>query len=65
MASELTPDEVFVIRMWAEPSDAPRADHWRARISVLNSGKELHADGVEQAVEVISSVLRKADAKRR
>jgi hypothetical protein len=64
VVAEFLPDEVFVIRFWAEPDGEGAAPHhWRARIRVLSSGRELHADGVEQAIVLIRSVLRKAAAE--
>lgn len=64
MTGQVIPDEVFIIRFWVESEGKARAQHWRARINVLNAGEEIHADGVEQAVKVIRSVLRNAGMKR-
>jgi hypothetical protein len=62
--AELTPDQVFIIRFWAEPEAGARSKHWRARVRVLSTGKEFHADGIEETVRLVRSVLRKAGLKK-
>lgn len=55
---------VFVLRFWHEsPLDKLERGHWRARVRDGATGKEIYADGIEEAFELVRAMLMQATGK--
>jgi hypothetical protein len=54
-------DQVFVMRFWREREDEATAlqlsRHWRARIIYVNDGRQFHAPGIDDAFELVRSLI--------
>jgi hypothetical protein len=58
-------DRVFILRFWREAaSDETREAQWRARIRFVNTGQQIHADGVDTAISIIRSMLNDDERAR-
>lgn len=51
-------DRVFVLRFWREAvSDKSSEVRWRSRIRFVNTGQQVHVDGIEAAFNLVRSLL--------
>lgn len=51
-------DHVFVLRLWLERGEGGRmAPLWRGRVKYLNTGEEVHTDGIEAALLAVRAAL--------
>ena len=56
--SSLEIDRVFILRFWRESSFENRAlAPWRARIVEVNTGRRLHVDSVDDALNFVRNQL--------
>jgi len=53
-------DQVFVMRFWREfdSEDAAEPNRWRVRIRHVNSRRQSHAVGLEQAFRIVRNTLK-------
>jgi hypothetical protein len=54
-------DQVFVLRFWQERGDPQPPTGWRARISDVNSGKQYYTSRIDDAFDLVKSLLRAVD----
>jgi hypothetical protein len=55
-ASEI--DCVFILRFWREVAFEETSEmRWRARIRFINTGQQVHADGVDAAFQIVRNLL--------
>lgn len=52
-------DQVIVVRFWSEEetTDLQPLQHWRARITHVNTGQQFYAPSINDAFTVISSLV--------
>jgi hypothetical protein len=51
-------DRVFILRFWRELAAEKAGEmRWRVRIRFVNTGQQVHADGVDAAFAVVRSLL--------
>jgi hypothetical protein len=59
-------DQVFILRFWREEDGHMDATSlWRARVTDVNTGRELHADGIDMALTIVRSLLTTETDDRR
>jgi hypothetical protein len=56
-------DQVFVIRVWCEPKtgEYAQAMQRRARIRYVNDRREHHANSLEEAFQIVRSIVAESD----
>jgi hypothetical protein len=59
-------DDVFILRFWRESSgDTPEPTRWRARITEVRTKRQIHAEGIEAAFNIVRSLLLKGKTSAR
>jgi hypothetical protein len=57
-AAQTLDDHVFVLRLWLERgAGEPMAPLWRGRVKYLNTGEEVHIDGIEAVLQAVRAAL--------